>query len=51
MGKYESMTNEELEEELRMNLAEIEAIQTSNTAIENELFYRKHPEVKRPYSD
>lgn len=43
---YEKMPLEELSEEARVLNAEIEALQTTLRKIENEIFYKQHPECR-----
>lgn len=43
----ERMTDDELAEEQRVLNAEIEAATQRLRGVENELFYRQHPECKR----
>lgn len=46
----ENKTTEELEEELISLQNELGAIECTIGKIENELFYRKNPELTRPYT-
>lgn len=41
-----TMSTEELQEELRVNTAHIESLQTTITKIENELYWRKYPNLR-----
>lgn len=47
LSSIERMTDEELAEEQRVLSAEIEAATQRLSSVENELFYRKHPECRR----
>jgi hypothetical protein len=47
LSAIEQMTDAQLSEEQRLLNAEIEAAHERLSSVENELFYRKHPECRR----
>jgi len=47
LSAFELMTDDQLKEEQRVLIAEIEAAEHRLNSIENEIFYRANPECRR----
>jgi hypothetical protein len=47
LSVFELKTTDDLKEILRLNTAQIQELEDNNRTIENELYYRQYPELKR----